>query len=213
MHAAESPPGCADFVEHGVVAGLKRVIPRPEFVLWDWCSYPWQVKQVLSAYDGPKAFMSYLQYEQFFASKADPRIRQMAELSGNSQTLALGGPKAGNSYLLFANPEMVHDVLADLHRNLGRGIVMECLDQPARWLATAAFCRYSWSPDEPYRDSFWEGLLATRYGSRPLARPLLTLLKEASLVLASQMKLTHSQSGAFCRHRECRPPGSRADAA
>ncbi len=198
MHAAESPPGCADFVEHGVVAGLRRVTPRPEFILWDWCSYPWQVKQVLSAYDGPKGFMSYLQYEQFFASKADPRLRQMAELTGNREAIALGGPKAGNSYLLFANPEMVHDVLADFHRNLGRGIVMEALDLPGHWLAAAAFCRYSWSPTEPYRDGFWEDMLAARYGSRPLARPLLTLFKEASLVLSSQMKLTHSQSGAFC---------------
>ncbi len=93
---------------------------------------------------------------------------------------------------------MVHDVLADFHRNLGRGIVMEALDLPGHWLAAAAFCRYSWSPTEPYRDGFWEDMLAARYGSRPLARPLLTLFKEASLVLSSQMKLTHSQSGAFC---------------
>jgi hypothetical protein len=197
MHAAESPPGCADFVEHSPVAGLRRATPRPEFIFWDWCTYPRQVRQVLSAYDGPKGFMSYLQYEQFFASKADPRIRQMAERSGNRQTIALGGPKSGNAYLLFANPQMVHDVLADFHRNLGRGIVMECLDMPGRWLATAAFCRYSWAPTEAYRDGYWEDMLAARYGSRELARPLLTLFKEASLVLASQMRLTHSQSGAF----------------
>ncbi|MEA3409760.1 MAG: hypothetical protein U9Q95_05380, partial [Candidatus Eisenbacteria bacterium] len=196
--AAEQPPGCAEFVQDAIVAGLRDVSPRPQFIFWNWCSYPNQARQVIKSYDGEALVMSYLQYEHFFSRRADPRIGQYSADLGGVPMAALGGPKVGHAYLLFANPEFIHDVVADLFaHNNGRALLIEEVHAPDRWLAEAAFARYAWNPEEPYRDEVWEALIAERYGSRKLAAALLSAMKAASLVVPTQLKLTHSQSDHF----------------
>jgi hypothetical protein len=191
--AGETPVGCFDFVEHAIVEGLEQAPNRPRFILFTWCSYPDEVKAVLDTYTGPTLAIHYLQYEQLFYPKADPRIGSFSRAMGGQTMAALGG--LGNPYLFFSNPEFVHALVTDAYaHNQVRGFVVQDAGIPVRWLGEEAFARSMAHPTQPYDEDHWRARVAARYGSDTLAAPLLDLMKQASLVMPVQMKLLHSQS-------------------
>ncbi len=197
--AGETPVGCIDFLRAAVVPALKDITPRPRLIFHTWCAYPDEAKRVLDDYDGPALAMHYLQYEQFFMDIADPRIGMYSRDLGGRSMVALGG--IYSPFLYFGDPEMTHGVVSTLYtKNNGRGLLVQGSEHAQGWLAELAYARYLNHPAEPYNDRVWEVVLASRYGSEELARPLLSLLKTASQVMPTQMMLTHSQSDHFHPH-------------
>lgn len=194
--AGEAPVGCVDYLRSAVAPALEEITPRPRLVLFTWCAYPDEAKAVLGDYDGPSQALHYMQYEKFFYDRADPRIGMYSRDMGGQDMVALA--MAYVPFLYFGNPEMVHDVVADLYaNNQGRGALVQGGEYWGSWFAELAYARYLNYPDEPYDDARWERVLAERYGSKTLAPPLLALIKAASLLMPTQMKLTHSQSDHF----------------
>jgi hypothetical protein len=193
----ETPPGCYEFVRDAVVAGMNDAAAKPWLMFFTWCSYPEETKSVLDAYDGPAMAFHYLEYEQFFYPLADPRVGQYSRALGGAEMAALGN--AANNYLFFGNPEFIHGVVQDFYANHnGRGMLVQSVHSPDRWLARLAFARYMVYPTEPYDGGKWEEAVAERYGSKAVAKPLVELMKTSSLAMPVQMKLTHSQSDHFC---------------
>lgn len=194
----ETPPGCTDFIAEGTLRGLRRVTPRPPFVVWSWCADPPDIQRLLRSYDGPARVMHYLQYEQLFCERADPRIGAFSRATGGAPMLALGGPKSAQSYLFWSDPTWAHGLMQTLHAdNAGEGVGIEFTDPPERWLAEEAFAHYAWAAEEPYRPERWLAALAERYGRRELAAPLLAAMEAASRITARQVMLTHSQTDHF----------------
>ncbi len=192
----EAPVGCHEFLRETLIAAMKTTTPRPRFILFTWCAYPPEARQLLDAYDGPAMALHYLQYEQFFYHLADPRIGQYSRELGGIPMTALGS--TGNPYLFYNHPQVIHSVVSDLYRNRnGRGLLVQGTDLPDKWLADLAYARTMQNPLEPYRAEVWLSALEQRYGSASLAPPLLELFLSASEIGPTQMKLTHSQSDHF----------------
>lgn len=194
----ETPPGCIDFIAEGTVRGLRRVTPRPPFVVWSWCAYPPDIRRIVGAYDGPTSVMHYLQYEQLFCDRADPRIGAFSRATGGAPMIALGGPKSAQAYLFWSDPQWARGLMHTLHAdNAGQGMGIEFTDPPERWLGEEAFAHYAWAAEEPYRPDRWLDAIAQRYGRRELAAPLLSAMEAASRITARQLMLTHSQTDHF----------------
>jgi hypothetical protein len=90
--------------------------------------------------------------------------------------------------------------LNDLYlNNKGRGIILEGVTLPEQFMALETFARYAWDPTRPHDDREWMRYLARRYGyaTAAMAGPLLEAMKAAGMVIPLQMRLTHSQTGAF----------------
>ncbi len=191
----ETPPGCIDFIADGTVRGLRRVTPRPTFVVWNWCANPPDINRIIRAYDGPTSVMHYLQYEQLFCDRADPRIAAFSRATGNAPMIALGGPKAAQSYLFWSDPQWARGLMHTLAAgHAGWGIGIEFTDPPERWLGEEAFAHYAWATEEPYRPERWVDAIAERYGRREVAAPLLSAMEAASRITARQVMLIHSQT-------------------
>lgn len=193
----EAPPGCAEFIREGTVRGLRRVNPRPRHIVWSWCANPPDVAGIIDAYDGETLVMNYLQYEQLFTDRADPRIGAFSKALGGAGMVALGGPKGAHPYLFWGSPSWAQRLMNTLHAMNGQGMVIEYTEPEDRWLTESAFAHYAWDPDEAYAEGKWIDAIAQRYGDKAIARPLLRAMESASRIIPRQVMLTHSQSGAF----------------
>jgi len=203
--AAESPPGCTDFVLNTIVPGMKDSVggdsPRktlPTLIYWTWCSYPEDGKKILDAYPGEKYVLHYLQYEQFFKPMADPRILMTSEAFGGLKVIAMGGLGTACGWFYSGDPFFIQKTMQDLVRKNGGGILFSGTDSFAaiaeRWIAREAFERYSWKPSRPDTPAYWEGRIAERYGNREIAKPLLRAMVDSSNIIPRFMCLVHSQT-------------------
>lgn len=203
--AAESPPGCTDFVLNTIVPGLKDSIgadsPRknlPTLIFWTWCSYPEDGKKILDAYPGRKFVLHYLQYEQFFKPMADPRILMTSKAFGGIKVVAMGGPGTASSWLYWADPFFIRKTMQDLVRKNGGGILFSGTGSfsflAERWVARGAFERYSFQPNCNDTREYWENRIVDRYGSKEITRPLLRAMIDSTNILPRFMCLVHSQT-------------------
>jgi hypothetical protein len=203
--AAESPPGCIDFVLNAIIPGLKDSIsgdsPRktlPTLIFWTWCSYPEDAKRVLDAYPGEKYILHYLQYEQFFKPMADPRILMTSKALGGIKVVAMGGPSTASSWLYWGDPFFIQKTMQDLVHKNGCGILFSGTTAfsflAERWVAREAFERYSYNPYQKDSCSYWESRISDRYGSSKIAQPLLRAMIDSTNILPRFMCLVHSQS-------------------
>lgn len=190
--AGETPPGCIDFVEDAIVGGIKDSGVNPSFIFWTWCSYPWEAQRILKAYPNTQ-LMHYLQYEQFFLPKADPRIKKFSEECGNVPMIALGGPKSAHGYLFWGDPEWAHATIKSLKEQNGVGLFIETyIADP--WLAQETFSRYAYDIGDEYNEEEWVRKVEERYKCSGLGKNLLSAMKNASRIIPRFLLLVHSQT-------------------
>lgn len=190
--AAETPPGCWDFVEDVIVKGLKESGANPPLIFWTWCSYPWEAQRILKSYPNAR-LMHYLQYEQFFLPKADPRIKRFSEECGGVPMIALGGPKSAEGYLFWGDPEWAMETIKSLKEQNGIGLFIETYTADP-WLAQEAFSRYAFDLGERFDEEEWVGKVEEHYNCKGMGRNLLTAMKYASRVIPRFLLLVHSQT-------------------
>ncbi|MCC6729383.1 MAG: hypothetical protein IT208_08590 [Chthonomonadales bacterium] len=190
--AAETPPGCVDFVVDAVCRGMRESGTSAELIFWSWCSYPEDSRRVRRAY--PRArLMHYLQYEQFFSRRADPRIGRFSRACADAPMVALGGPKSAHGYLFWGDPEWVRAIVHDLRRQHGTGLFWEtyCADP---WLAQEAFARFAADADARYDPAAWARIVGAHYGRPDLGADLLAAMRLASGIVPRFIRLVHSQT-------------------
>ncbi len=199
--AAETPPGCTDFVQNAVAAGLRDSVKSgerralPDFVFWTWCTNPEPAKKLLDSYPGPKMALHYLQYENFFRAEADPRIKMTSDSLGGVKVVTMGGP-VGIPF--FGDPFWIRTMMQDLVKKNGGGIFFQGTDYLAgfaeRWVAREAFERYSKDPYLPDNKGYWQARIAARYGCEAIAKPLLQAMVDSSNIMPRFEHLVHSQT-------------------
>lgn len=213
--AAESPPGCVDFVVDAVAGGMndarKASASRPsdhdalpELIFWSWCTYPEDARRVVESYPDAR-LMHYLQYEQWFKPMVDPRLARFATWAtaaplGQARTatssIALGGPKSALACLFWGDPEWLRLITNDLRRQGAEGLFFEpyC---PESWLAQEAFTYYAANPSSEFDRAKWARRLEEFYGVAPHGGQLLEAMQHASAVVPRFLALIHSQSDHF----------------
>lgn len=190
--AGETPPGCIDFVEDAIVGGLRDSGTNPPLIFWTWCSYPWEAQRILKAYPNTQ-LMHYLQYEQFFLPKADPRIKKFSKECGNVAMVAIGGPKSAHGYLFWGDPEWAREIIKSLREQNGIGLFIETyIADP--WLAREAFSHYAYNLGEKYDEDEWVKKVEERYGCKGMGRRILSAMKNASRIIPRFLLLVHSQT-------------------
>ncbi len=190
--AAETPPGCVDFVVEGICAGLRDSGRNPELIFWSWCSYPEDSRRILSAYPNTR-LLHYLQYEQYFKPMADPRIGRFSKACGNAPMVALGGPKSCHGYLYWCDPEWARLTVRSLREQNGTGFIIESYHADPE-IGREALAYYAANPDEPYSPARWEKRFGEVYGRPDLGKPLLAAAQAASRILPRFVTLVHSQT-------------------
>lgn len=193
--AAESPPGCVDFVEDAAVGGLLDSGTLPELIFWSWCSYPVDSQRIVKRYPRTK-LLHYLQYEQFFKPMADPRMARFSEACGTAPMVALGGPKSAHDYLFWGDPEWARETVRDVRAKHGDGLLIEtyCAES---WTAHEAFAYYTYHLDEPYDAPAWARRIGGHYGHPELGTALLDAMTHASRIVPRFLALVHSQTDHF----------------
>lgn len=190
--AAETPPGCVGFVEEAICGGLRDSGANPELIFWSWCSYPEDSLRIKRAYPRTR-FLHYLQYEQFFRKQADPRIGRFSKATGNTPMVALGGPKSGLGYLFWFDPSWIRDVVHDLRRQAGTGLLWETyIEDP--WLSQEAFARFAADRSLAYNPAQWARIVGERYGCPSAGADLLEAMRSSSAVVPQLITLVHSQT-------------------
>ena len=195
--AAESPPGCVEFVRESIVRGMEAAaVPRkPTLIFWTWCAYPEDAAAIRAAYSGETLIQHYLQYEQLFLNRADPRIGMTSRALGGAPVVALGGIGGAEGYLYWADPQFAADLMADLVRQGGAGTFFQGLEFGERWIAFEAVGRAAWCGTAPREPEHWRGRIAERYGLRDAqAGVLLQAMGDASWVMPRFLHLVHSQT-------------------
>jgi hypothetical protein len=193
--AAESPPGCVDFVVDAICNGMKDSGSNPELIFWSWCSYPEDSRRIVESYPRTR-LLHYLQYEQFFLPKADPRIGRFSEACGGVPMVVLGGPKSVHTLLFWGDPEWARETVLDLRRQNATGFFIETYCEEA-WLAHEAFARYAYSAEDKYDPDEWAKRIGEHYGVPELGSSLLAVMTEASRISPRLLALLHSQSDHF----------------
>ena len=190
--AAETPPNCVDFVQDAIVGGLKDSGSNPSLIFWTWCSYPWDARRIIQSYPNTK-LMHYLQYEQFFLPKADPRIGKFSRECGNAPMIALGGPKSAHGYLFWGDPEWARETIKSLKGQNGIGLFIETyIAEP--WLAEQAFSRYAYDLGKGYEEEEWVRRIEEHYNCPGMGKSLLSAMKSASRIIPTFLLLVHSQT-------------------
>ena len=193
--AAESPPGCVDFVADAICGGLQESGTQPSLIFWSWCAYPEDARKISAAYPGTR-MMHYLQYEQLFAPCADARIGRFSEACGGAKMVALGGPKSAEGYTFWGDPAWARTIVRDLIRQNGDGLFIETYcEEP--WLAQEAFALYAREPNRRYRNSDWIRSVGAHYQRPDMAKPLFDAMVHASRITPRFLMLLHSQSDHF----------------
>jgi len=190
--AAETPPGCIEFVEDAILGGLNDSGVNPPLIFWNWCSYPWDAQRILKSYPNTK-LMHYLQYEQFFLPQADPRIKRFSEECASVPMIALGGPKSAHSYLFWGDPEWARDIIKSLKEQNGVGLFIETYTADP-WFAQEAFSRYAYDLGEGYNEDEWVRKVEEHYNCPQLGRNLISAMKNASRIVPHFLLLLHSQT-------------------
>lgn len=210
--AAESPPGCIDFVVEAIAGGMNDVRAArasqpaegrqsPELIFWNWCSYPEDARRVLEAYANTR-LMSYLQYEQWFKPMVDPRVPRFAIWAGAGppnpaapavSTLVLGGPKSALAYLFWGDPAWLREVAVDCRRQGTDGIFFET-HSAETWLAREAMGYYAANPDAPLDANKWARRQDEVYGTGRYGGQLLEAMQHAGAIVPRFLTLVHSQS-------------------
>ncbi|NOY82425.1 MAG: hypothetical protein GXP31_15605 [Kiritimatiellaeota bacterium] len=195
--AAETPPGCVDFVLKALVAPLNSLKRKPRFIFWTWCTYPDEAKRVVDAYQGPSEVMHYLQYEQLFIDKVDPRVAKTAETTGR-EVVCIGGLGADTGWQYWCDLPFLHNLIADLPAKQSCGVFFQGLDSfeflAARPLAHDALGKFLWRPEVPFDPSFWKTKLSRRYASQPLGENLWRAMCAGSGITPRFVQLVHSQT-------------------
>ncbi len=190
--AAETPPGCVDFVADAICGGMQESGTQPELIFWSWCSYPEDSARILKAYPRTR-LLHYLQYEQFFLPRADPRIGRFSKACGRAPMVALGGPKSAHGYLFWGDPEWARETVADLRTQHGTGLFIETYcEEP--WLAHEAFARYAYALEDRYDRAAWATRVGEHYHCPESGAALLEAMSRASRIVPSFLKLVHSQT-------------------
>jgi hypothetical protein len=190
--AAETPPGCVDFVEQAICDGLRDSGVKPDLIFWSWCSYPEASRRIMRAW--PKTrLLHYLQYEQFFKPMADPRIGRFSRACGNAPMVAIGGPKSCHGYLFWGDPEWARETVRSLRKQNGAGFLIENYHaDPA--IGREALSYYAYRPDAPYDAAYWAKRIGERYGRPEFGKQLLEAMQHASRILPRFVTLVHSQT-------------------
>ncbi|MBM3473582.1 MAG: hypothetical protein FJX75_09970 [Armatimonadetes bacterium] len=148
--AAESPPGCVEFVRDNVVKPLAELPNPPRITYWTWCSYPEDVNTVLDGYPGETAIMHYLQYEQLFKPMVDPRVGMMSRACGNRPVIVMGGPGTATGQLYWGDPYVIRDILRSAPAQNVSGVFFCGLDSwqwvSDKWIGWEGLARYWWDP-------------------------------------------------------------------
>jgi len=201
--AAESPPGCTEFVRRNVVGPLGQIEKPPHIIYWTWCSYPEDVNTVLDGYPGETSIMHYLQYEQLFLPMIDPRVGRMSEACGGRPVVVLGGPGCATGMLYWGAPEVIRDIMDDIPDQHVGGVFFSGLDSwswvSSKWIGWEALARYWW---DPFRDpnaevDHWRRRIAAVVGHPAFGAPVLRAYNAATDVPMRMLLLTHSQSDVF----------------
>ena len=198
--AAESPPGCVEFVRDNVVKPLAALPEPPPVTFWTWCSYPEDVNTVLDGYPGETSIMHYLQYEQLFKPMVDPRVGRMSRACGDRPVLTLGGLGTATAHLYWGDPFAIRDIMRDAPKQNVGGVFFTGLDSwmwvSNKWIGWEALARYWW---DPFREDegYWERRIADLLGDQAFGRPLLAAYRHASAVPTRMLCLLHSQSDVF----------------
>jgi len=199
--AAESPPGCVEFVRDNVVKPLAELPHPPKILFWTWCCYPEDANTVLDGYPGPTEIMHYLQYEQLFKPMVDPRVGRMSRACGGRPVTVLGGLGTATGQLYWGDPFIIRDILRDAPRNNVNGVVFCGLDSwqwvSDKWIGWEALARYWWDPSRDDTDGYWERRIADVLGDPAFGKPLLSAYTHASAVPMRLLCLLHSQSDVF----------------
>ena len=195
--AAETPPGCVEFVRESIVRGMEAAaVPRkPTLIFWTWCAYPEDAQSIRAAYSGETLIQHYLQYEQLFLDRADPRIGMTSRAVGGTPVVALGGVGAAEGYLYWADPAFVGGLMTSLVAENGAGTFFQGTETGDRWIAFEAVGRYAWRGRAPREPEYWQGRIAERYGlPAEQAAVLLQAMDDASWVMPRFLHLVHSQT-------------------
>jgi hypothetical protein len=199
--AAESPPGCVEFVRDNVVKPLGELPKPPHITFWTWCSYPEDVNTALDGYPGGTAIMHYLQYEQLFRPMIDPRVGMMSRACGNRPVLAMGGLGTATGQLYWGDPFAIREIIRTAPQNNVNGIIFCGLDSwqwaSNKWIGWEGLARYWWDPSRDDSDGYWERRIADVLGDPAFGKPLLSAYTHASAVPMRMLCLTHSQSDVF----------------
>jgi len=195
--AAETPPGCVDFVLQALVAPLNELKRKPHLLFWTWCSYPDQARQVVETYKGQSEVMHYLQYEQLFIDRVDPRVAWTAEATGR-QVVCIGGLGTDTGWQYWCDLPFLHDLIADLPAKHSCGVFFQGMDSfeflATKRLAREALGRFLWRPEAPLEPELWKARLARRYGSQALAEALWCAMCAGSGITPRFVQLVHSQT-------------------
>jgi hypothetical protein len=190
--AGETPPGCVDFVEKAICAGMRDSGTNPELIFWGWCSYPVDSRRIMAAWPHTR-LMHYLQYEQFFRPQADPRIGRFSRACGNAPMVVIGGPKSCHGYLLWADPEWAWRTVRSLRGQNVNGFVIENYHEDIA-IGREALAYYASHPGAPYDAAYWARRIGEQYGRRDLGPALLDAMQHASRILPRFVTLVHSQT-------------------
>lgn len=201
--AGESPPGCVEFVRENVIGALAALEDPPHVIFWTWCCYPEDVNYVLDGYPGPTSIMHYLQYEQLFLPRIDPRVGRMSRECGGRPVIVLGGLGTATGMLYWGSPDVIRGIMQDVPRENVGGVFFSGLDSWSwisnKWIGWEALARYHWDPfrDEEQERRHWHRRIADVVGHADIGPPLLTAYEAASAVPMLMLYLTHSQSDVF----------------
>lgn len=201
--AGESPPGCVDFVRRNIVEPLAALPNPPEIVFWPWCAWAEDVETILDGYPGPTKLMHYLQYEQLFLPKVDPRVGRLSRECGDREVLTLGGLGTATAQLYWADPLFLREMLQTAPGERVGGMFFMGLDSWSwvsnKWIGWEALSRYWWDPFRPLETerAHWLRRIALVTGSEAAAEPLLEAYIRASDVPTRMLCLLHSQSDVF----------------
>lgn len=215
--AAESPPGCTDFVAEAIVGGLSDLRKSratrpagtspdsmPELIFWNWCSYPQDARRIIEAYPQTR-LMDYLQYEQWFKPMVDPRVPRFAtwatagplrQTRTATPSFVLGGPKSSLGYLFWGDPDWLRQTTIDMRRQGIDGVFFETYCEET-WLAQEALAYYAAHAEESFDAARWSRRLDEIYGVGEHAAQLLEAMQHASAIVPRLLALVHSQSDHF----------------
>lgn len=209
--AGDQPPHCLDFVIDTTVGGLnlrdRAAVPtaRPQRATLaafglstQYCS----PRDVLDVFEARQEswFLHELQHRQWFKPAVDPGLNayQRVEFDAPVRTqrwdhVLVGGPQGASTYLLWADPAWMRQLMADA-RCLGfRGFLLRN-DSADRWITREAFARYAQDLQDAKDDAYWTARLDDVYDVSEEALDLLEAIRHASAIMPRVSSLFHGKS-------------------